>query len=232
MFPKEGNPSCSTRAAAAFAALCVTAHRQIVLSLQDHRSHLNWTPWVWQEGHSTTFSCSMLTGELINPINLLKLNKQHGAGGEEVSVGCHCLWGGRERFPVTLWCSSFTGKLSDWALPCSRSRATGSVTTTASQATQRVSNAQIYHPSQLPRNDNKSVQSAPLISHILAWIFIKWSPEHWQHLTNLFTKCSVNTAVSRHQMNHFSSASPALFQGCSVLRAINSRSNWAGWMVL
>lgn len=45
---------------------------------KDHRIHLNWMPWVWQEGQSSTFSYSVLTGELINPINLLKLNEQHG----------------------------------------------------------------------------------------------------------------------------------------------------------
>lgn len=127
------------------------------------------------------------------PFNLLKLIKQHGREWEELSVGYQWLWDRRKSISCDLVMLKFHWKLSDWPLPCSRNRATGSVTNIASQATKRASNAQIYHPSQVPRNDNKSAQSALLISHILAWIFIKWSPEHWQCLTNLFTKCSVNT---------------------------------------
>lgn len=97
---------------------------------------------------------------------------------------------------------------------------------------QKASNAQIYSLSQLKKKkkSNKLVQSAPFIFQIPAWILTKWGPEHWQRLTNLSTKSSVNTTVSNDIIKNFSSVSPALFQCNSAQKAINYRTNVAGYI--
>lgn len=84
-----------------------------------------------------------------------------------------------------------------------------------------------YGAPQLWRRDNKQLQSAPFIFHLLAWILTKRGPQHWQCLTSLATKCSESITLSNHTKSNWRSASAAFFQHNSAQKSVNYRTNLA-----